>query len=114
VSAGTTTLSATLPGGNGTTLLTVTNEVLDSIVVEPSSVTLAVGGTSQMTAKGYFSGVSLLDVTSQVKWLVTPRSVAIIGNSMTKGAVTAKRVGNATIRASKGNKTGTASLSVGP
>jgi hypothetical protein len=112
LAVGTTTLSATLPGGSGTTLLTVTNEVLNSIVVDPASVTLAVGQMRQMTATGYFSGGSVLDVTSQVKWLVTPRSVATVGNSTSKGAVTARRVGSATIRAGKGNKTGTASLSV--
>jgi uncharacterized protein YjdB len=112
VAPGTTTLSATLSGQSGTTLLTVTNEVLSSIVVAPESVTLVVGAAQQMTATGYFSAGSVMDLTSQLKWNVTPRSVATVGNSTTKGAVTARRVGNATIRASKGNKTGTASLSV--
>jgi hypothetical protein len=109
---GTTTLSATLPGAFGTTFLTVTNEVLTSISVEPTSVTLVVGGTRQMTAIGTFSGGTILDVTFQVKWRVTPRSVASIGNLTSKGLVTARRVGGATIRASKGNDTGMASLSV--
>jgi hypothetical protein len=112
LAAGTTTLSATCPGGYGSTLLTVTNEVLNSIVVEPASVTLAVGGTRQMTATGYFSGGYILDITSQVKWQVTPRSVASAASPTSKGLVAAKRIGHATIRASKGNKTGTASLSV--
>jgi hypothetical protein len=114
IAPGTTTLSATLPGGNGNTLLTVTNEVLNSIVVGPASVTLPVGGKQPMTATGYFSGGSVLNLTLQVKWQVTPRSVANVSNSASKGAVTAKKVGSATIRASKGNKTGTASLSVAP
>jgi hypothetical protein len=109
---GTATLSATLPGGYGSTLLTVSNEVLNSIVVEPASLTLAVGEKQQMTATGYFSGGSVMDVTFQVKWLATPRSVATVGNSKSKGLVTAKKVGHTTIRASKGNTTGKASLSV--
>jgi len=109
---GTTTLSATLPGGQGTTFLTVTNEKLTSIVVEPGSVTLALGESRQMTATGYFSGGSVVDITSQAKWQVTPKSVAFVGNWKTKGLVTARKIGSTTIRATKDNKTGTASLSV--
>lgn len=112
LAVGTTTLSATLPGVSGTTLLTVTNEVLTSIVVDPGSVTLPVGGTRQMTATGFFSGGSVVDVTNQVKWLVTPRSVATIGNWTNKGLVTARKPGSTTIRASKGNVKDTAALSV--
>ena len=112
LAVGTATLSASLPGGGGTTVLTVTNELLTSIVVEPASVTLPVAGTQQMTATGYFSGGTVLDVTMQVKWLVTPRSVATVGNLTHKGLVTARKVGSTTIRASKGNTKGTASLSV--
>jgi Big-like domain-containing protein len=112
VNGGTTTLSATLPPGSGVTFLTVTNESLSSIEVEPASVSLALGESQQMTATGYFSGGSVLDITSQVKWTVTPRSIATVGNSITKGTVTAKKAGGTTIKASKGNRTGTASLSV--
>ena len=112
VAYGTSTLSATLPGANGTTFLTVTNEVLNSIVVEPDSVELAVGESQQMAALGYFSAGSVLDITFQVKWQVVPRSIAKIGNFSSKGEVSARKDGNATIRASKGNKLGTASLSV--
>jgi hypothetical protein len=110
---GTATLSATSQGVTGGTVLTVTNETLDSIVVDPPSVTLAVGDTQPMMATGHFSAGFVMDVTFQVKWQVTPRSIGIVGNSSaSKGLVTGRRAGNATIRASKGNKTGTASLSV--
>jgi len=113
VASGTTTVSATLPAASGTTSLTVTPEILNSIVVEPASVTVVVGGTRQATAKGYFSGGSVLDLTTVVKWQVTPRSVASVGNaSASKGLVTARKVGGATIRAKKDGKTGTAWLSV--
>jgi hypothetical protein len=60
-----------------------------------------------MTATGFFSGGTVLDITSQVKRSVTARSVVSVGNSTTvKGMVTAKKVGSSTIRASKGNPTG--------
>ena len=110
--AGSTTLTGTITGVSGITRLTVTSETLNSIVVTPASTTLAVGATRQLTATGYFSQGSVLDLTSQVRWQLTPRSVANIGNSTSRGLVSAKKVGSATIRASKSNKTGTASLSV--
>jgi hypothetical protein len=112
LSVGGTTLSATLPLGSGDTFLTVTNESLNSIAVEPASVSLARRESRQMSATGYFSGGSVLDITFQVKWAVNPRSVASVGNSTSKGLVTAKKPGGTTIKASKGNRTGTASLSV--
>ena len=108
VALGAATLSATLPGGNGTTLLTVTNATLHSIVVAPNSLALVAGENRQLTATAYFSGGSVIDVTAQAKWQVTPRSVA----SVVKGLITAKKSGNTTVRATKDNKTGTASLSV--
>src|SRR6185436_11894396 len=112
LAVGTTTLSATLPGVSGTTFLTVTSEVLNSIDVVPPSLTLAVGAKQQMTATGYFSAGSVVDLTFQVKWSVKPRSVATIGNSTTnKGLVTVRKAGSTTIKATKSNKTGTASLS---
>lgn len=112
VAPGTTTLSATLPGMSGTTWLTVTSEVLDSIVVEPATVALLLGGTQQMAAMGHFSGGSVVDVTLDARWQVTPRSIAVVGNSTNKGLVSARRVGNTTIRARIGAELGTASLSV--
>jgi uncharacterized protein YjdB len=112
VAAGTTALSATFQGALATTTLTVTNAVVNSIVVDPATVTLAAGETQQMTATGYFSDGFVLDLTAQVKWQVTPRSIANVSNSTSKGVVTGKKAGNATIRATKGNRTGTASLSV--
>jgi hypothetical protein len=112
VTGGTTTLTATLPSGAATTFLTVTNESLTSIVVAPDPVSLALGATQQMSATGHFSGGTVLDLTTQVRWTVTPRSIATIGNSTEKGSIATRRAGNTTIRASKGNRTGTASLSV--
>jgi hypothetical protein len=112
VSPGTTTLTAALAGVSATTVLTVTNETLTSITVAPPTVDLPVRGTQQMTATGLFSGGSILDITNQVKWSVVPRSIGTVANFTTKGLVTSRRVGNATIRASKGNRNDTSSLSV--
>jgi hypothetical protein len=112
VTVGTTTLKATLAGVSATTVLTVTNETLNSITVAPSSVTLALRGTQQMIATGIFSGGTTMDVTNQVRWSVVPRSVATVGNATNRGLVTTRRIGSATIKASRGNRNGTASVSV--
>jgi hypothetical protein len=95
-----------------TTLLTVTNESLQSIDVTPAAVTLAIGGTQAMTAMGNFSGGSVIDITFQAKWLVTPRSVATVDNLSSKGVVTATKAGRTTVRASRDSTWGSASLTV--
>jgi hypothetical protein len=112
VAAGTTTISATLSTGSATTFVTVTNEQLTSIDVEPASVSLALGETQQMAATGHFFSGTILDLTNQVRWTVTPRNVATIGNTTDKGSITTRRKGNTTIRASNGNVKGTAPLTV--
>jgi hypothetical protein len=109
---GTTTLSATHPSGVVTTLLTVTNESLQSIAVTPATVTLAIGATQAMTAMGTFSGGSVIDITFQAKWLVTPRSVATVDNLSSKGVIAARKAGRTTVRASRDSTWGSASLTV--
>ena len=83
-----------------------------AVEAEPDPVELVKGEKGQVTATGYFSAGSILDITWQVKWSVKPRSVASIGNSTTKGLITAKKIGSTTIKATRGNKTGTAELIV--
>jgi len=105
-------ISATLPGATASTLVTVTNEVLNSLSVEPESFTLVRGTRQQLTATGYFSGGTELDLTYLVKWKSLSPSIASVDNSARKGLVTSKKVGSTTIRATRGNKNATASLSV--
>ncbi len=105
-------ISATMSGVVGTAAITVTNESLVSIDVEPSPVTLAVGGTQQLSAMGSFSGGSVVDITSQVRWSSNNRSKIAVNNSSSKGVVTARATGSATIKAKKGNRSGTGSVTV--
>jgi len=63
-----------------------------------------------MTATGTFSGGSVLDVTAQVRWSSNNKFKVSVGNSVAKGLVTAKAAGSATIKAKKGNRSGTASV----
>jgi uncharacterized protein YjdB len=54
----------------------------------------------------------VLDITAQVRWSSNNKFKVSIDNSHVKGLATAKASGSATIKAKKGNKTGTASVTV--
>jgi hypothetical protein len=111
LSAGTSTIRATLAGVAGSTTLTVTSASLTSIVVSPSTVALHVKGTMQLTATGTFSDGTTLDVTSQVSW----KSSAKKKVSVRAGLVTAiKTGGSVTVTASKGHNgpSGSATVTV--
>jgi uncharacterized protein YjdB len=105
-------ISATMSGVVGTAAVTVTNESLVSIDVEPSPVTLSVGGTQQLTATGTFSAGSVLDITSQVRWSSNNKFKVAVNNSSTKGLVTGKATGSSTVKAKKGAKSGTGTVNV--
>jgi len=88
----------------------VTNESLVSIEIEPAPVALSVGQTQQLTAMGTFSGGSVLDITAQVRWSSNNKFKIAVNNSSAKGLVTARAAGSATIKARKGPRIGTASV----
>jgi len=112
VSAGAPIIKASLQGVSGTATLMVSNESLTFIDVQPETVTLAVGETVLLTATGNFSGGTTLDITTQVAWFSSKKNVATAGNGSSKGLVTAKSLGSATIRAKKGAKNDTCAVTV--
>jgi hypothetical protein len=105
-------ISATLSGVVGTTTVTVTNETLQTISVSPTSATLNVDDTQQFRATGHFSAGTVIDITAQVRWSSSNRAKVSIDNSHVKGLATARASGGATIKAKKGNKSGTATVTV--
>src|SRR5579883_507521 len=66
VSTGTSSISATLTGVTGSTVLTVTAATLQSIAVTPANPSIAKGATQQFTATGTYSDNSTQNLTSQV------------------------------------------------
>src|SRR5581483_2375546 len=78
VSTGTSKISATLGGITGSTVLTVTAPVLQSIAVTPPNPTILSGQTKQFTATGTYSDTSTQDLTTQVTWASATTSVATI------------------------------------
>jgi uncharacterized protein YjdB len=109
VSSGTSTISATLSGVTGSTVLTVTAAVLQSIAVTPANPSVAKGQTEQFTATGTFSDNSTQDLTNQVIWASAKPAVATINAA---GLATAVDPGTSTISATLNGVTGSTVLTV--
>ena len=111
VAAGTSTITATLGTVHGSTLLTVSPALLQSIVVTPNPQTLAKGRTQQFTATGIYTDATMHDLTTMVTWTSTA-SASISNAAGTQGLATATAVGTPTITATLGTIHGDAQLTV--
>jgi uncharacterized protein YjdB len=108
VGAGTATITVTTTDGSKTATCTVTvTQPVSGVSVSPTSATLNVGGTQQLTATVSPSTASNQNVT----WSSSNTSVATVSNT---GLVTAVAAGSATItvRTSDGGYTATCSVTV--
>ena len=108
LTAGQTTITATVGAFSDTSTLTVVAANLLSIAVTPSPDTIAVGTSVQLTATGTFDDGST-QVLTAVTWSSSASGVAIVDAS---GNVTGTGVGPATISAKSGTVTGNASVTV--
>ena len=108
---GTSTISATLGGVSGSTVLTVTAAVLavDRRDARPIP-TIAKGTTQQFTATGTYSDSSTQDLTSQVTWASATTSVATITSR--RAWRRGWRTGTSTISATLGGISGSTVLTV--
>jgi plastocyanin len=106
---GTTTITATMGTISGSTTLTVTNPVLQSITISPATAGLAIGATQQFTATGVLSDHSTEDLTNLATWTSSAQSIATVSAS---GLATAQSAGSATIDANFQGITGSATLTV--
>ncbi len=106
---GAATISAAIDDMNGSTVLTVSRDLL-SIVVSPASRTIANGAAQQFLATGTFSDKTVKDITSSVAWRSSNTNVAFVDG--TGRAVGGKVSGTAAISASLGSKRGSATLKV--
>jgi uncharacterized protein YjdB len=113
LAAGSTTISAVWNGVGGSTALTVTPAILQSITVTPASVTAAVGTTRRFTATGNYSDNSTAVITQDVTWSVVGSGATIDNASgVNKGVATATAVGSPTIKAALSGVEGTTTLVV--
>ncbi len=110
---GTTTITATLGGISGSTLLTVTPASVVSIAVNPAIAAIPLGLTQAFTALGTFSDGSTQDVTNSVHWSSSVAAVATVSNTPgSNGIATSTGSGITIISATSGAVTGSASLTV--
>jgi uncharacterized protein YjdB len=113
--SGTSTIRATLGNQTGSATLTVSTATLSSIVVEPASVSLALGRTRVLKATGTFSDTTKQDLTAQVSWTSSDNTIATVsGAAGRQGTVTAVKASATpvTIVATMGNRSGECAVTV--
>lgn len=117
VAEGTVTVTAAVTQGGataattGTTQVTVTAAALQSIAVTPAAASVAKGQSQPYQADGRYSDNTVKDITTEVTWSSSNTTVATISNAAPdKGSATARAVGSATITASLGSISSTASF----
>ena len=106
--AGTATITATSEGKSGTASVTVSNIPVASVTVSPTTASLSVGQTVQLTAAPKDANGNVL-TGRPVTWSSNNGSVATVSAT---GLVTAAGAGSATITAMSEGKSGTAAISV--
>lgn len=111
MSIGITVVTAKLGAVTAAATVTVTAAALDSIEITPASSSLPIGLSEQLTATGTFSDGTKVDLTNQVAWTSSATATASISN-VPAGLVTAHAAGTATITATAGAISGTATVTV--
>ena len=109
VSTGSSMITATLGSVSGSCTGTVTSILLKSIIVTPSSGSLAIGQTQTYAANGIFSDGSTTDMTNSVTWSSSAMNVATVDAT---GLATGVAAGSSSISATSGSVVGSASLTV--
>jgi hypothetical protein len=105
---GSATITATFGGISGSTVLTVTNAVLQEIDITPAIPTIALGTSQQFAATGTFSDSSIADLTAIVSWSSDNTAVATVSSGLAHSVGT----GSATITATLDGISGSTVLTV--
>ncbi len=106
---GTSIIAAGIDDMSGSTLLTVSREVV-SIKVTPVTKAIVNGASQQFTAIGTFSDRTVKDITSSAVWHSSNTNVAVV--DATGRAVGGNQAGTAVITASMGTKRASSRLTV--
>ena len=107
-SAGSTIITATSEGKNGTSAITVTLVPVASVTVNPPSATILVGATQQLSAVTKDAAGATLS-GRVVTWSTSNAAVAKVSSN---GLVSGQSAGSATITATSEGKSGTSSLTI--
>jgi trimeric autotransporter adhesin len=112
---GTSIITATVGSVSGSTTVTVTAAKLTAIVVTPAATTLAIAGTQQLTATGKYDDGTTPDLTASVTWTSSAAGTASVSNAQgSQGLATALAAGTATVTATLGAVSGSATITVTP
>ncbi len=111
LATGTSSISATFEGVTGSTSLTVTPAVLESILITPAAPSILEGTADQLTASGLYSDGSTQNLTSLVSWASANPSVATISPA---GLASGNTAGPSSISATYQGLTGATTLAVDP
>ncbi|MFM5028620.1 beta strand repeat-containing protein [Aeromonas rivipollensis] len=109
VAAGSATLSASLLGVTASTSIQVNNTSVSALQVIPAVTTIALGTKSQLQAIATFADGSTQDVSSQVQWSSNDPFIAGVDSL---GLVTGSGIGQATVTATLGAISRSATLTV--
>jgi uncharacterized protein YjdB len=109
VAAGSADIIATGAAVNGQATVTVPPSLQSIAVASSGSLTIAIGGTQQLTATGTYSDSSTKDLTSSLTWSSDNTAAATVSSS---GLVTAVAQGSADIIATSGTVHGQATVTV--
>lgn len=115
VAVGAVTIEAVFNGVTGSTSHNVSAASLVSLSITPGAVSVANGGTQQLSATGSYSDGSTQDLTGSVTWSSSAPGVAQVSNaSGSRGLLTAVSPGSAVVTAQSGTVSRTVSVSVSP
>jgi plastocyanin len=113
IGTGVTTISAASSGISGSTTLTITAPVLESITITPDGPSVPKGEIEHFTATGLFSDQSTADVTTQVTWASSSTLIATISNAAgSQGTAAAIAIGSSTISATSQSISSTTTITV--
>jgi uncharacterized protein YjdB len=109
LSAGASTITATLSGVSGTATVTVSAKTITSISITPDTQTLVLDSTQQFEAVAMYNDGSVQDITTTANWQSSEPSFAQVSSS---GMVTAVAAGTTSVSASSGSVAGSTSVTV--
>jgi len=111
--AGTTSISATLSGITGATVLAVSAATLVSIAVTPAAPSVVKGLTQQFMAVGSYTDASTQNLTATATWASNDSTKATISNAVgSQGLATGAELGSASISATFTGVSGSTTLTV--
>jgi uncharacterized protein YjdB len=111
VASGSVTLTAVFGDIQQHTSLTITNAVLSSIEIQPANQAVAKGTNAQISALGYYTDGSKIDLTSKVIWSSSDASLVDVLTA-NNGTVRSLDVGSALISAALEGLTGVGNITV--